>query len=317
MLQIILHQFQQLGVDIASVWADYGGQYLNGMWNTITLAVLATLIGCIIGFVCGILNTIPCSKNDNIVKRVVLGLIRAIIRVYVEVFRGTPMILQAVFIYYGLPYFTGSLVKWPSVFVAALFVVSINTGAYMAESVRGGFLSIDPGQTEGAKAIGMTHVQTMLYVIIPQALRVLLPQIGNNLIINIKDTSVMFIIAYGELFSVHRAAVGATYQYFPSAAIEMVAYLSMTLIASILLRWLEKRMDGSNNYDLVNEDQLVGAAGTYNHPAKGSPSDEHSKEAAVLRSSNSSPKAAPPQKPGDRPTPKRKECAEYERSCNS
>ncbi len=283
MLQIILHQFQQLGVDIASVWADYGGQYLNGMWNTITLAVLATLIGCIIGFVCGILNTIPCSKNDNIVKRVVLGLIRAIIRVYVEVFRGTPMILQAVFIYYGLPYFTGSLVKWPSVFVAALFVVSINTGAYMAESVRGGFLSIDPGQTEGAKAIGMTHVQTMLYVIIPQALRVLLPQIGNNLIINIKDTSVMFIIAYGELFSVHRAAVGATYQYFPSAAIEMVAYLSMTLIASILLRWLEKRMDGSNNYDLVNEDQLVGAAGTYNHPAKGSPSDEHSKEAAVLQ----------------------------------
>ena len=63
----------------------------------------------------------------------------------------------------------------------------------------------------------------------------------------------------------------------------MVAYLSMTLIASILLRWLEKRMDGSNNYDLVNEDQLVGAAGTYNHPAKGSPSDEHSKEAAVLQ----------------------------------
>ena len=283
MLQIFLQQCAQLGVDISSTWARYGLQYLTGMYNTITLAVLATLIGCIIGFICGILNTIPCSKNDNIVKRGILGLIRVIIRVYVEVFRGTPMILQAVFIYYGLPYFTGTLVKWPSVFVAALFVVSINTGAYMAESVRGGFLSIDPGQTEGAKAIGMTHVQTMLYVIIPQALRVLLPQIGNNLIINIKDTSVMFIISYGELFSVHRAAVGATYLYFPSAAIEMVAYLTMTLIASLILRWMEKRMDGSDNYDLVNEDQLVATAGTYNHPGKGSPYDERSKEAETLR----------------------------------
>ncbi len=278
MLQIILQQCAQLGTDITTTWARFGTQYLTGMYNTITLAVLATLIGCIIGFICGILNTIPCSPKDSVVKRAILGLIRVIIRIYVEVFRGTPMILQAVFIYYGLPYFTGTLVKWPSVFVAALFVVSINTGAYMAESVRGGFLSIDPGQTEGAKAIGMTHVQTMLYVIIPQALRVLLPQIGNNLIINIKDTSVMFIISYGELFSVHRAAVGATYLYFPSAAIEMAAYLTMTLIASLLLRWLEKRMDGSANYELVNEDQLVGAAGTYNHPAKGSPYDERSKE---------------------------------------
>ncbi len=278
MLQTFFQQCAQLGIDITSTWARYGGQYLTGMYNTITLAILATLIGCIIGFICGILNTIPCGPGDNIVKRVVLRIIRVVIRIYVEVFRGTPMILQAVFIYYGLPYFTGS-VRWPSVFIAALVIVSINTGAYMAESVRGGFLSIDPGQTESAKAIGMTHVQTMLYVIIPQALRVLLPQIGNNLIINIKDTSVMFIISYGELFSVHRAAVGATYLYFPSAAIEMTAYFSMTLIASLILRWLEKRMDGSDNYELVNEDQLVGAAGTYTHPVKGSPYDEHSKEA--------------------------------------
>lgn len=278
MLQIFLQQCSQLGTDISTVWQSYGGQYLAGMGATLRLALLATLIGCIIGFFCGILNTIPHSKNDNIVKRFILGLIRAVIRIYVEVFRGTPMILQAVFIYYGLPYFTGTLIKWPDIFVAALFVVSINTGAYMAESVRGGFLSIDPGQTEGAKAIGMTHVQTMLYVIIPQALRVLLPQIGNNLIINIKDTSVMFIIGFGELFSVHRGVVGQNYLYFPSAAIEMVAYLTMTLIASILLRWLEKRMDGSSNYTLVNEDQLVGTAGTYNHPAKGSPYDESSKE---------------------------------------
>ena len=280
MLQTVLHQFSQLGVDISTTWASHWPQYLHGMWNTISLAVLATLIGCIIGFICGILQTIPYSKDDPIIKRFFLKLINIIIRIYVEVFRGTPMILQAVFIYYGLGYFTDGLVQWSNVFVAALLVVSINTGAYMAESVRGGFLSIDPGQTEGAKALGMNHVQTMLYVIIPQALRVLLPQIGNNLIINIKDTSVMFIISYGELFAVHRTVAGATFLFLPSAAIEMIAYLSMTLIASIILRWMEKRMDGSGNYALVNEDQLVGAAGTYNHPVKGSPFDEHSKEYA-------------------------------------
>ena len=98
----------------------------------------------------------------------------------------------------------------------------------MAESVRGGILSVDPGQTEGAKAIGMSHVQTMVNVILPQALRNIMPQIGNNFIINVKDTSVMFIISFTDFFAVHRGVVGATYLYFPSAALEMLGYLCMT-----------------------------------------------------------------------------------------
>ena len=274
--------WSKLGADIAKTWSRYGTQYLGGMWSTLYLAVLGTLIGCLIGFICGILQTIPTGRNDNIFKRFFLKLIRVIIRIYVEVFRGTPMILQAVFIYYGLPYFTGNAARWSSIAAAALVTVSINTGAYMAESVRGGFLSIDPGQTEGAKAIGMNHFQTMLYVIIPQAFRVLLPQIGNNLIINIKDTSVMFIIGFGELFSVHRAAVGATYLYFPSAIIEMAAYLTMTLAASFLLRYLERRMDGDSNYELVLDDQITATEGTYNSPRKGTPWDEQSPEGTEL-----------------------------------
>ena len=157
-----------------------------------------------------------------------------------EVFRGTPMVLQAVFLYYGLPYFTDNAVRFDSIWMAAILVVSINTGAYMAESVRGGIISIDPGQTEGAKAIGMTHVQTMLHVILPQAIRNILPQIGNNFIINVKDTSVMFIIGFPDFFSAHRAAWGASYLYFPSAVPwRWPGYLTMTLIASFLLRWLE------------------------------------------------------------------------------
>ncbi|MBQ8611708.1 MAG: amino acid ABC transporter permease [Oscillospiraceae bacterium] len=268
----------QLFADIAKLWQGYGASYLTGMRNTLVLALIGTLIGCIIGFICGVLNTIPYTKRDSLAKRGVLGFIRGLVRVYVEVFRGTPMVLQAVFLYYGLPYFTNNTVRFTDIWSAAILVVSINTGAYMAESVRGGIISIDPGQAEGAKAIGMNHWQTMTNVILPQALRNILPQIGNNFIINVKDTSVMFIIGFPDFFAAHRAAVGASYLYFPSATVEMAAYLTMTLVASFLLRWVEKRLDGADSYELVNADPLVMTAGTYSHPHKGSPTDEYSKE---------------------------------------
>ena len=268
----------KLGQDMAELWSKYSAMYLNGVKNTLILALVATVIGCVIGLVCGILNTIPYSRSDSLPKRFVLKLIRVVVRIYVEVFRGTPMVLQAVFIFYGLPYFTDNAMRFSSVWAAAILIVSINTGAYMAESVRGGIISIDPGQTEGAKAIGMTHVQTMLYVILPQALRNILPQIGNNFIINVKDTSVMFIISFTEFFAAHRYIVGVNNMYFPSAAIEMIGYLTMTLIASFLLRWVERRMDGADSYELAQDDQLTMTAGTYNHPDKGTPFDERSKE---------------------------------------
>ena len=273
----------QLVNDIGKLWAKYGASYLTGMCNTLILALTATAIGCVIGFLCGVLNTIPCAPGDSPVKKFFLKLIRAIVRIYVEVFRGTPMVLQAVFLYYGLPYFTNGAQRFDNIWAAAILVVSINTGAYMAESVRGGIISVDPGQTEGAKAIGMTHVQTMLNVILPQALRNIMPQIGNNFIINVKDTSVMFIIGFPDFFSAHRAAVGASYLYFPSATVEMIGYLTMTLIASFLLRWLEKRMDGKGDYELVAVDPLVMTAGTYNHPDRGTPFDEQNREYQNVR----------------------------------
>ena len=262
-----MEKFAQLGADIAKLWSKYGtSHYLPGIRNTLILALVATLIGCVIGFVCGMLNTIPHSKNDPPVKRFFLALVRAVVRIYVEVFRGTPMVLQAVFLYYGLPYFTDNAVKFNSIWAAAIVVVSVNTGAYMAESVRGGIISIDPGQTEGAMAIGMNHWQTMIHVILPQALRTIIPQIGNNFIINIKDTSVLSVISITDLFFVHKSVVGALYTYFESASIVMVIYLTMTLLASYLLRLWEKALDGPQNYDLNTTDTLAYTSGMYNAP---------------------------------------------------
>ena len=272
-----------LGQDMALLWEKYWLSYLGGMGSTIILAVVATVIGCVIGLACGILNTIPYTSYDPAPKRVLLKVVRALVRIYVEVFRGTPMVLQAVFIYYGLPYFSNNTMRFDNIWVAAILIVSINTGAYMAESVRGGIVSIDPGQTEGAKAIGMNHFQTMTSVILPQAFRNILPQIGNNFIINIKDTSVMFIISFTEFFAFHRYITGVNNMYFPSAAIEMIGYLVMTLVASFLLRLLEKVMDGADNYELVQNDSLTMTAGTYSHPDRGTPFDERSKEEQQLK----------------------------------
>ena len=276
-----MDRFSQLFSDVGALWDAYGTAYLKDMGNTLILATVATVIGFIIGLACGILNTIPCSKSDSPVKKFFLKLIRAIVRIYVEVFRGTPMVLQAVFIFYGLPYFTGGEMQFrgtSGLWLAAIIIVSINTGAYMAESVRGGIISIDPGQTEGAKSIGMNHFQTMTSVILPQAIRNIMPQIGNNFIINVKDTSVMFIIGFTEFFARHRFITGLNNMYFPSATIEMIGYLIVTLTASIILRWLEKRMDGKSSYELVQNDNITMTAGTYSHPDRGTPFDERSGE---------------------------------------
>ena len=273
-----MDKLAKLSHDMVLLWGKYRPMYWSGIANTLSLALIATVIGCVIGLVCGVLNTIPYTKNDPLPKRIFLRLLRIVIRVYVEVFRGTPMVLQSVFIYYGLPYFSGNTLRFDNIWAAAILIVSINTGAYMAESVRGGIISIDPGQTEGAKAIGMTHVQTMVNVIMPQALRNIMPQIGNNYIINVKDTSVMFIIGFTDFFAQHRYIVGINNMYFPSAAIEMIGYLTMTLIASFLLRLVEKLMDGPDNYELVQVDALTMSAGTYTHPSRKTPFDEQNKE---------------------------------------
>lgn len=248
---------------ILFILQKYGVSFLNGAGKTMAIALVGTLIGCIIGFAVGIVQTIPVDKKDNPVKRGVLGLIKLILNIYVEVFRGTPMMVQAMFIYYGSSVLFGFNMSQT---FAAYFIISINTGAYMAETVRGGILSIDPGQTEGAKAIGMNHIQTMVNVIMPQALRNIMPQIGNNLIINIKDSSVLSVIGVVELFYATKGVAGAYYTYFEAFTITMVIYFILTFTCSRILRHWEKKMDGPDRYDLATTDTLAYTSGLVKFP---------------------------------------------------
>ncbi len=246
---------------------QYGPSFLRGAGTTMLIAVISTAVGCLIGFGVGIVQTTPTDKAHT-VKYFLMKVVRFLLDAYVEIFRGTPMMVQAMFIYYGLAQIFNIHL---GTMEAALFIVSINTGAYMAETVRGGILSIDPGQTEGAKAIGMTHVQTMNAVILPQALRNIMPQIGNNLIINIKDTCVLSVIGTVELFFATKSVAGAMYTYFEAFTITMVIYFVLTFSCSRLLRLCESKMDGPDSYelyDLATTDTLAHTTGLYSYPKK-------------------------------------------------
>ncbi|MCF0230420.1 MAG: amino acid ABC transporter permease [Parasporobacterium sp.] len=260
---------------IGYILQNYGTSMLKGAGTTLIIAIIGTFIGCIIGFIVGIVVTIPVGPHDSVFKKVILKIVKIILKIYVEVFRGTPMMVQAMFIYYGAMLLFNINMGW---WTAAFFIVSINTGAYMAETVRGGFLSVPIGQTEGAKAIGMTHFQTMINVIMPQALRNIMPQIGNNLIINIKDTCVLSCIGVVELFFTSKSVAGTYYTYFEVFTVTMVMYLIMTLFFSYLLRFIERKMDGPKNYQMVDEpksgydikttDTLAYTSGTLTDPRK-------------------------------------------------
>ena len=230
---------------------EYGGVLIQGAGVTLLLALVGTFIGCVIGLAVGIVQTIPEDPNAGCFKN---SLIRGVI------FRGTPMIVQAMVVYYGaMSLFDIDM----SAMFAGFLVVSINTGAYMAETVRGGIESIDAGQREAAVAIGMDHFQTMRFVVLPQALRNIMPQIGNNLIINIKDTSVLNVISVTELYFASKSAAGVYYRYFEIFFITCIIYFIMTFTASRILRWLESKMDGPKDYQLVEYDPMADPCGHF------------------------------------------------------
>ncbi len=236
----------------------YSVSLLKGAGVTMTIAIICTALGCLIGFGVGIVQTIELKKSSSTFSRVIVKFFKIVLSIYVEFFRGTPMMLQAAFIFYGASQlFNINLGMWQ----AAIIIVSINTGAYMAETVRGGILSVDIGQTEGAKAIGMNHVQTMTSIILPQALRLIMPQIGNNLIINIKDTCVLSIIGTVELFFTFKSISGALYTYFEAATVTLIIYFILTFTCSKIMRYIEKKMDGPANFDLATTDTLAYTSG--------------------------------------------------------
>lgn len=230
--------------DVINIVAKYYPQLLSGVGNTMLIALTGTVAGLVIGLLTGIVRTAPFSRNGFV--RALHRILNAVIAVYVEIFRGTPMMVQAMVIYWGYAFATGgsTLPLIPS----GMLIVSINTGAYMAEIVRGGIISIDKGQFEGAMSIGMTHSQTMFKVIIPQVMRNILPSVSNEFVINIKDTSVLNVIGVTELYYFAGIIKRQSFETFQTYLVVCALYFILTFTVTRLLRLAERRLDGDESY---------------------------------------------------------------------
>jgi His/Glu/Gln/Arg/opine family amino acid ABC transporter permease subunit len=166
-------------------------------------------------------------------------------RAYVDFFRGTPLLVQIFMIYFGIPAVAQSfgLSLQFDRLVAAVAALSLNSAAYISEIVRAGIQSIERGQTEGAYSLGMNSMQTMRYIVFPQALRRMIPPLGNEFITLLKDTSLVAVIGFEELFRQGQLIVADNYRSFEIYAAVALIYLVMTVAASQLFSFLERRMD--------------------------------------------------------------------------
>ncbi len=230
---------------IVKLVKEYWPLFLNGTKNTLIMALTGTVIGFIIGLGIAIIRTIPEGENMHPALLWVKRGVNLVLNAYVEIVRGTPMMVQALIIYYSI--FVP--MKMPPM-ISAIIIISFNTGAYMAEIVRGGIMSIDKGQFEGAHAIGMNHFQTMYNVILPQAVKNIMPSIGNEFVVNIKDSSVLSIIAITELMFVAKQAGGTYAKPVPSYIICAIIYFVLTFTVTRLLRLAEKKLSGSDSYTI-------------------------------------------------------------------
>lgn len=227
----------------------YSGMFIQGTILTLYISVIGTILGFLLGYIAGLIQDTEIRKEDHFIKKAVLRIVKLVFTIYVEIFRGTPMIVQAMIVYYGLRQSGVEL----SPTVAGILVTLLNTGAYMAETVRAGINSVDPGQREGALAMGMSPLKAMFYIVLPQAFSNILPEMANTFLTNLKMTSVLNVIAVQELFMAAKTAGGNYYKYYEAYLVIAVIYFVLCFVFSRLFLLMERRMKGRNDYVLAAE----------------------------------------------------------------
>lgn len=227
----------------------YSSTFPKATWVTLYIAVIGTILGFLLGFLIGVINTTKIAPEDGPVKKLLFRIVKAIAMIYMEVFRDTPMIVQGMVIYYGLR--QGDVLITSA--IAGILVTLLNTGAYMGETVRGGINSVDPGQKEGALAMGMSHAGAMFYVVIPQALKNVFPEMGNTFLNNLKMTSVLNVIGVSELFLAAKTAGGSYYKYFEAYLVIAVIYFVLCFLFNRIFLLAEKKLEGRSDYEIATE----------------------------------------------------------------
>ncbi len=218
----------------------YGNMLLTAMGRTLLLAFLGLVFACILGMIFGLLSVLK-NKACNIISNI-----------FVFVIRGVPMIVLAFFIYFGIPYLINTILGFGGGFTlsalqAGTICLALNCGAYMAEIIRAGIQSVDIGQMEAGRSLGLPYWKTMRKIILPQAIRTMIPSIINQFIITVKDTSILSVIGFPELVLAAKQVQANTFRAFETWAIVGIMYLIVITILSYLAKLVERRMNRGIN----------------------------------------------------------------------
>lgn len=212
---------------------DYGIMLLRAMGQTLLLALFGLFFACIIGLIFGILSVLK-SRVCHFISRI-----------FVDVIRGVPMIVLAYFIFFGVPYLFNNTLGTQitlTALQAGTICLALNCGAYMAEIIRAGIQSVDVGQMEAARSLGLTYARSMYRIVLPQAIKTMIPSIINQFIITLKDTSILSVIGFPELVNTGKNVVAITFKSFQTWSIVAVMYLIVILALSTLAKRLERRL---------------------------------------------------------------------------
>lgn len=217
---------------MAKIISEYGLMLVTAMGQTLLLALFGLFFGCILGIIFGLSSVV---KNK---------ISRAISAVYVNVIRGIPMIVLAFFVFFGIPYGAKIIgIKFTfTALEAGTICLALNCGAYMSEIIRAGIQAIDPGQMEAARSLGLTYWRSMFRVVLPQAIKNMIPSIVNQFIITLKDTSILSVIGFPELVNKAQNVIAISFKSFQTWSIVAVMYLVVILLLQQVANALERRL---------------------------------------------------------------------------
>jgi len=219
---------------VLQIVSTYGHLLLKALGQTLLLALCGLFFACIIGLIVGLMSVIK-SKVCNIIAQV-----------FVDIIRGVPMLVLAYFVYFGLPMFLNDYLNLGIILTslqAGTICLALNCGAYMAEIIRAGIQSVDKGQMEAARSLGLPYWRSMQRVVLPQAIKTMIPSIINQFIITLKDTSILSVIGFPELINSAKNVVAITFRSFETWLIVGVMYLIVITILAKLAKMLERRLN--------------------------------------------------------------------------
>ncbi len=236
----VLGPWEELNKDFYQAFVQEGrwNMYIEGIGNTLKVAVLALILGFVLGLLVAIVRTFHDQRREER-SGLLLGLLNGLCRIYTTVIRGTPMMVQLLIMGFVIFKSSRNLVG-----IAALSF-GINSGAYVAEIIRGGLMSVDAGQMEAGRSLGLNYVQTMWHIIIPQAIKNILPALGNELITLLKETSIVTVIGLRDLTKAAQLITGKIYGGFMPLFGVALIYLAMVMVLAALVNKLERRLRSS------------------------------------------------------------------------